>query len=212
MIRNVVSLFSPLRRGNPSRRARRPLAALFAGAALTLASGALAFGWTPLEFPEGDQRYLLEVRGPDGAMTMEIVLTDTGDAFDAATVLRIEREGLSRDALGEAAFGGGTLGMLAFGPMMLFGPSFVMLPMMLGDEDIRVRSEPMRIMGIGSLHMERTEEVAGLECVVIRFEPDNAGPDEVVEFAVAEGVPFPCITRYGSGDGAVEVRLLEATR
>lgn len=173
---------------------------------------ALAFRWTPLEFPEGDQAYTLELRtaGDSGEAQLaqiRIEITDTGGSYSVATTYTMNQENVAASDLGNAAFGTGMMGMFAFGPMLMFGPSFMMLPMMLGDEEIEVRSEPMRIMGMGRLSMSETVEVAGRECVVLRFEPDDGEP---VEIAVAENVPFPCYTRFDSGDGGVtEIRLID---
>lgn len=178
----------------------------------TTVGGALAFEWTPFEFPEGDQHYTLELTtgGADAqVVTIDIAIQASADGYDAVTTMTIDQSVASAAELGEVAFGGSALGMFAFGPMMLFGPSFMMLPMMMGQEDIHVRQEPIRIMGMGSLFMESTEQIAGHECVVMKLELDQT-PDEVMEFAVAEGVPFPCYTRFGQGDDAVEVRLVRA--
>lgn len=173
---------------------------------------ALAFRWTPLEFPEGDQAYTLELRAPGDSgeaqvAQIHIEITDTGGSYSVATTYTMNQENVAADDLSGAAFGTGMMGMFAFGPMLMFGPSFMMLPMMLGDEEIEVRSEPMRIMGMGRLSMSETVEVAGRECVVLRFEPDDGEPFEI---AVAENVPFPCYTRFDSGDGGVtEIRLID---
>jgi hypothetical protein len=96
--------------------------------------------------------------------------------------------------------------MFGFGSMMLFGPSFFILPMLLGEQDIAVQEAPIPVMGMGTLYMDREEVVAGQTCVVIRMELE--GGDEL-EFAVAEGLPLPCFSRYGSGSGAIEARLVD---
>ena len=172
---------------------------------------ALAFEWNIDQWPEGDQTYTLEIRQGDSGqvVTMTIVATNQGDTYDVATTMNITQTGVAQDELSSAAYGGNALGMFAFGPMVFYGPAFMMLPMMLGQEDIRVREEPMRVMGIGSITMDRTEMVAGRECVVLSFTADNE-PDVVMEFALAENLPFPCYSRYGSGSDAVEIRLISA--
>jgi hypothetical protein len=181
--------------------------------ALVLLGAAQAFTWEPFVFPEGDQSYTLEVVEADDipSSTIRIEIVDVGDGYDVTTTTTLQQTGVSQDDLQGAAFGGGAFGMFAMGPMMMFGPSFMMLPMMLGEEEIRVREEPIRVMGAGSLYMEEEVEVAGQRCVVLRFEPDQEGGGGF-EFAVAEGVPFPCYSRYGTGDDVVEIRLLEITR
>jgi hypothetical protein len=57
-----------------------------------------------------------------------------------------------------------------------------------------------------TMYMEREEVVAGHTCVVIRMELE--GGDEL-EFAVAENLPVPCFSRYGSGSDAIEARLID---
>jgi hypothetical protein len=49
--------------------------------------------------------------------------------------------------------------------------------------------------------------VAGLTCVVVRVEMTGYGEHTL---AVAEGVPFPCFSDYGEGDGRVRTRIIEA--
>lgn len=191
----------------PTRRLVATLGAL-------LVIGAVhAFTWEPFVFPEGDQSYTLEIVEADEipSTTIRIDIVDTGDGYDVTTTTTLQQTGVGQSELENAAFGGGAFGMFAMGPMMLFGPSFMMLPMMLGEEDIRVREEPMRVMGAGSLYMEEEVEVAGQSCVVLRFEPDQEGGGGF-EFAVAEGVPFPCYSRYGTGDDVVEIRLTDVQR
>jgi hypothetical protein len=181
--------------------------------ALSLAlPAAWAFQWEPFAFPEGDQHYTLEVRSVGGgeaapASVIDIVIRDTGGSYTVETTMTFVQEGVSSDDLANAAFGGSMLGTFMFGPMMLFGPTFMMLPLMLGQEDIRVRPEPMLVMGMGRLTMDRSETVAGRECVVLTFTPNDGEP---FEFALAEGLPFPCYSRYDSGDGMMEIRLVRA--
>lgn len=88
--------------------------------ALAVLSGALAFEWSPGEFPTGDQSYTLEFRFGEG----------------------------------------------------------------------------------------ESVQMAGYECVVIRLEMPQQDGD--FEFALAEDLPFPCFSRYGSGEGAFQMRLLSA--
>lgn len=180
---------------------------------LFLSSQAFAFKWNMGEFPSGNQAYTFEVRSGEGetaqAVTFDVVVTDTGGQFDVVTNMTINQKNVSQSDLSSAVFGGSSLGMFAFGPMILYGPSFMMLPMMIGEEDIAVRSEPMRVMGMGSIYMDKTEEVAGFECVVLRLEMDEEGSDPI-EFALAEGLPLPCYSKYGSGSDTIEIRLIKA--
>lgn len=177
-------------------------------AALVL-SAAHAFTWEPFAFPEGDQGYTLEIaqEGDGPVTTIDIDVTSTGDGFDVTTTTTVRQTGIAQEEVEDAMFGGG-FGLFAMGPMMMFGPSFMMVPMMLGEEEVRVRAEPMRMMGFGSVFMDREVEVAGRTCVVVRVVPDG-NPDGEFEFALAEDLPFPCYSRYGQGDDVVEVRLVE---
>ena len=176
--------------------------------ALALA-GVSAFQWTPFEFGPGDQHYTIEIRAGEAPVTtLDVTMLHRDDGFHVSTVLRFEQDGVAQDDLATAMFGGQALGMFGLGPMLVFGPSAMMLPMLLGEEEVRVREEPLRVMGFGSLHMEREEVVAGHTCVVMRLELDVG--DDVFEFAVAEGLPLPCFSRYGSGADQVEMRLLRA--
>ncbi len=183
--------------------------------AFTLVFSAFAFQWTPFEFPAGDQSYTLEVRTSsagesDQVITIDVDVTEQNGLYNIDTRYNFNQTGVSFDDLGEAVLGGSMFGMFAFGPMMMYGPSFMFLPMMLGNEDISVRSEPMRVMGMGRVYMDEAIEVAGRECVVIRLELDES-PDDPVEFALAEDLPFPCYSRYGDDEGGfVEVRLIRA--
>lgn len=181
--------------------------------AMLVLGWAQAFQWAPFEFPSGDQSYTLEIyQGADPeqpSTTLDIEVVDTGGTFDVTTDIRFEQRDVAPGNLQQAIFGGGFTGMFAMGPMMMFGPASMMLPMMMGEEDIRVRSEPIRVMGFGRMHMDREIEMAGHTCVVIRVESDaDGGPS--FEFAVAEGVPFPCYSSFGEGENAVEIRLVRA--
>lgn len=178
---------------------------------ITLSSYSLAFEWNFDQWPEGDQAYTLELRQGDSdqLVTMNIVVKDEGDSYDVMTTMTVNQSGIPRGDLGSAAYGGNALGMFALGPMAFYGPAFMILPMMLGQEDIRVRNEPMRVMGIGSITMDRSESIAGYECVIVSFTPDDS-PDEVMEFALAENLPFPCYSKYGSGSDTIEIRLISA--
>ena len=172
-------------------------------------TSAFAFQWAPFEFGPGDQRYTIEIRTGDAPVTtLEVTMLDRDDGFHVSTVMRFEQKGVRQADLGNAMFGGQALGMFGLGPMLVFGPSYMMLPMLLGNEEVRVREEPLRVMGFGSLFMEREEVVAGHTCVVMRLELD--GGDDSFEFAVAEGLPVPCFSRYGSGRDQVEMRLISA--
>ncbi len=187
------------------------------GLIVMVAIGSLAwaqggFIWSPDQFPEGDQRYVLEiVTGGDAGQLLQLAIdiTQTDAGYDAVTTITANQSGLSASDLSGAAFGGTMLGGLAFGPMMFFGPAFMMLPLMLGQQEIMVRDEPIVVMGLGNVYMPSAVEIAGHTCVEIRFEP-TGDASAVIEFGLAEGVPFPCYTRFGSGDDLVEMTLIEA--
>jgi hypothetical protein len=103
--------------------------------------------------------------------------------------------------------------MLGVRPMLLFGPSSFMLPMLIAQHDIAVRDAPIQVPGLGTLHMDREEIVAGHTCVVVRivFEGDDDFEEDgdVFEIAIAEDLPFPCFSRHGLLDEAVEAHLVE---
>jgi hypothetical protein len=177
---------------------------------LVASSWGAAFQWEPFDFPPGDQAYTFEIVLGDGSVTtVDVTMTAVGDGYDVATTMTTSLRGVRQGDLTNALFGAGAMGMFGFGPMLLFGPSSMMLPMLLGSDDIAVRDEPSTMPGFGSLSLEREEIVAGHRCVVMRLVLDNA-PDDSIEFAVAEGVPIPCFSRYGSGGDAIEMRLLRA--
>ncbi|MCA9839021.1 MAG: hypothetical protein KC422_19045 [Trueperaceae bacterium] len=174
-------------------------------------SQSFAFTWQFDQWPEGDHTYTLEIHQgeSDQVVTLTIDLKDTGGTYDVSTTMVINQTEVAPAELSTAAYGGEALGMFMFGPMIFYGPAFMMLPMMLGDEDIHVRSEPMRVMGMGSISMDHAETIAGYECVVLSFTTDDE-PDNVMEFALAENLPFPCYSKYGSGSDAIEIRLVSA--
>jgi len=180
-----------------------------------LCGSAFAFKWQPNQIPPGNHSYTLEMLSTqEGAdtqpVTVRIDFVEEGGSYTVNTTYHLSQKGVRPEALGDAMFGGSMLGAFAFGPMLMYGPAYMLLPMMLGEEDIRVRSEPMLVMGLGKLHMDKTEQVAGHECVVLRFESSD-GTSEPVEFALAEGLPFPCFSRYSNGNGSfTEVRLVSA--
>jgi hypothetical protein len=184
-----------------------PIFRRFVVACLVVAlGGAHAFQWTPFEFPPGDQGYTMEIVTEEGSSIVDIEMVESGGAYEVTTTMTLVQSGVDQDELSDAMFGGSGLAMFAFGPMMLFGPSFFLLPMLLGEEDIRVQDTPIRVMGMGTMYMDREEVVAGHTCVVIRMELEDG---EELEFAVAEGLPVPCFSRYGSGSDAIEARLIE---
>jgi len=168
--------------------------------------GAQAFQWMPFEFPAGDQGYTMEIVTEDGVSQIDIDIVERDGSYDVTTTMTFEQTGVPLGGLDDAMFGGAGFAMFGFGPMMLFGPSFFLLPMMLGQEEIKVQDTPIRVMGMGTMYMDREEVVAGHVCVVIRLEMDG---DDTLEFAVAENLPFPCFSRYGSGDDGLEVRLID---
>lgn len=192
---------------------RTPVLRALSIVALATLGVAWAFTWTPFAFPSGDQHYVLELRqGEDADAAVSVIdlqIRDVGGSYDVVTTLTLEQRGVSGDDLATAAFGGDAVGMLMFGPMVAYGPSFFILPMILGEEEVRVRAEPMRVMGMGSVTMDREVEVAGHTCVVVTYTPDG-DPSGVVEFALAENLPFPCYSVYGTGSDRIEVRLLRA--
>lgn len=168
--------------------------------------GAQAFQWTPFEFPPGNQGYTLEILTEEGTSTVDIDMVESGGSYEVTTTMTLVQSGVDQSALSDAMFGGSGLSMFAFGPMMLFGPSFFLLPMLLGEEDIHVQDTPIRVLGMGTMYMDREEVVAGHTCVVVRMELE--GGDEL-EFAVAEDLPLPCFSRYGSGSDRIEARLVD---
>jgi hypothetical protein len=182
------------------------LRALVATLACIAVGSAQAFQWAPLEFPAGDQGYTVEITSADGVSRIDVEMLDRDGTFDVTTTMTFEQTGVTADDLGGAMFGGGGLAMFGFGPMMFFGPSFFILPMLLGQEEIAVRDTPIVVAGFGTIYMEREEVVAGRTCVVIRMEFDGS---DTLEFAIAENLPIPCFSRYGSGADAVEARLVE---
>ncbi len=189
-----------------------PRKALLFTLILCLLSYGTAFDWSFGEWSSGDQQYSFEIYMGEGAdlatIAIDTFITDTGGQFDVVTNLRIEHTGVAPSDLTTIVMGGSSLGMFAFGPMLLYGPSFFMLPMMLGQEEIRIRSEPIRVMGMGNIYMDKSEMVAGFECVVLRLELDQ--DDSVMEFALAEDLPLPCFSRYGEGEDRIELRLTKA--
>jgi hypothetical protein len=165
-----------------------------------------AFQWTPFEFPSGDQGYTVQITSGEGVSLIDIVMIDRGGTFDVTTSMTFEQIGVAQDDLSGAMFGGAGPAMFGFGPMMLFGPSFFILPMLLGQEEIAVRDTPITVAGFGTIYMDREEVVAGRTCVVVRMEFDGS---DALEFAIAEDLPIPCFSRYGSGSEAFEARLVE---
>jgi hypothetical protein len=183
-----------------------PLRVFVAVVAGIVIGSAQAWQWAPLEFPDGDQGYTMQITSADGVSLIDVDMVDRGGTFDVTTTMTLEQTGVARDDLSGAMFGGAGLAMFGFGPMMFFGPSFFILPMLLGQEEIAVRDTPIVVAGFGTIYMEREEVIAGRTCVVIRMEFDGS---DALEFAVAEDLPIPCFSRYGSGADAVEARLVE---
>ena len=186
----------------------RLAAVLVSVLALLGSAPVLAFDWEPFVFPDGDQHYVVEIfQGQDAAapaMTLDVAIADTGDTFDVTTALTFDRRNVAPDDLQNAFFGGG----FGLGPALMFGPTFLILPMLLDGQDIAV-GEPVELPGLGVLHMDGEVEVAGHRCVEIRLEP-QAQTAVAMEFALAEDLPVPCYSRYGEGEDAVEVRLVRA--
>jgi hypothetical protein len=182
-------------------------------ALLGLFSCAFAFKWTFDQWPAGNQNYTFEVRSGEGdsaqVATFDVAITDTGGQFDVKTTMTVQQTGIAQSDLSGAAFGGSAIGMFAFGPMIFYGPAFMMLPMMLGEEDISVRPDPVSVMGMGKIYMDKSEQIAGHDCVVLRLEMEE-DKNSNMEFALADGLPIPCYSKYGTGSDAVEVRLVKA--
>ncbi len=191
------------------RRAIRTVVAV----ALLAAGSALAFTWNPDAFPTGNHTYSwdLTVDTSDGPQTavITIAITQKGDTYDTSTTMTVTQTGVAHDDLSTAALGGSMLGTLALGPMMVFyGPAFMMLPMLLGNEDIHVRTEPVRVAGMGSIYMDKSETIAGHECVVLRMEMDDGSAP--IEMALAEDLPFPCYSKYGDPGDQTTITLTKA--
>lgn len=181
---------------------------------MALAGWAGAFSWEFFEFPSGDQHYLFEIVIADDSDSsrslIDFVVKQNGELFDATTSITFEQYGIELDELGDAVFGGSSIGLMMFGPAMLFyGPGMFLLPIMLANEDIAVRETPIVQAGLGTIHMDRSEIVAGHECVVISFVPEDED-SAVLEFALAEALPFPCFSVYLDGDSRTTLRLLQA--
>lgn len=191
----------------PCARAFRQLLACLI--ALPFVGAALAFGWSPEIARPGDQRYLIEVRQgeADDATVhhVEIVLTDVGGAFDVAVSVRLLRAALAPSDVGRVLL---DLGPAAMSVLSAASANLVFVGYATVQSDVAVRDEPVELAGgIGRVHYEREEQVAGLTCVVVRAELTGYG--EYI-LALAEGVPFPCFSDYGEGGGRVTTRILEA--
>ena len=186
---------------------------VMAAFALLAGGSALAFNWSPDNFPTGSHSYTWEmsVEGGDGPQkaTIGLDITQNGDSYDTTTTMKVTQTGVAQGDLASAALGGSMLGAMGLGPMMVFyGPTFMMLPMLLGNEDIHVRSEPVRVAGIGTIHMDKSEQVAGHTCVVLRLELDDGSAP--IEMALAEDLPFPCYSQYGDEGARTTIRLTKA--
>jgi len=180
---------------------------------LALAGVAAAFSWEDTTFPEGDHHYVFEMEsdslGPGVTLRVEYSYKQVGGTYDTTSVTTVTTTGVEADELADGFMGGGAGAMLMFGPFLTFyGPAAFMMPFLLGGEDIHVRSEPIVKEGIGTVYMDRTETHAGLECVVVRLELEDE--DSVMEFGLAEGLPFPCFSRYGDEGDSTSMRLIEA--
>ena len=186
---------------------------VMAAVALLAAGSAFAFTWSPDAFPTGNHSYTWEmtVEGGDAPQkaTIGLDIVQKGDSYDTTTTMKVTQTGVAHADLANAALGGSFLGTLGIGPMMVFyGPAFMMLPMLLGKEDIHVRSDPVRVAGVGTIHMDKSETVAGHTCVVLRLELDDGSAP--VEMALAEDLPFPCYSQYGDAGDRTTIRLISA--
>ncbi len=179
-----------------------------------LATGsALAFTWNPDNFPTGNHSYTWEMtvdqgNGPEKA-TISVDIVQKGSSYDVTTTTKVTQSGVAHDDLASAALGGSMSGALAIGPMMVFyGPSFTMLPMLLGNEDIHVRKDPVRVAGMGSIYMDKSETIAGHQCVVLRLVMDDGSPP--IQMGLAADLPFPCFSQYGDTGDQTTIRLIQA--
>ena len=181
--------------------------------ALLAAGTAFAFKWNPDAFPTGSHSYTWEMtvdgeNGPQSA-TITVDITQKGKSYDTATTMKMTQTGVAHDGLSDAVLGGSMMTALAFGPLMMFyGPAFMMFPLLLGNKDIHVRSEPISVAGMGTITMDKSETVAGHECVVLRLQTDDESAP--VEMALAEDLPFPCYSQYGDEGDRTTIRLIEA--
>lgn len=92
---------------------------------------------------------------------------DDGGDFDAMSSARVEQRGVALSDLGAAVTGSGAFTTLAYGPMLLLGPAFYVVPM-IGSEGIARSPTPIRILGVGTLTIDREAQVAGPPCAVVR--------------------------------------------
>ncbi|HKI58207.1 MAG TPA: hypothetical protein VKA00_03180 [Trueperaceae bacterium] len=190
----------------------RTIIRLTAVVALFAAGSAFAFTWNPDSFPPGSHSYTwtMTVDQGDGPQTatITIAITQKGDTYDTTTTTQVTQTGVAKEDLSSAALGGSMMGTLAIGPMMVFyGPAFMMLPALLGNEDIHVRSEPVRVAGMGSIYMDKAETYAGHKCVVLRLQMDDGSPP--IEMALAEDLPFPCYSKYGEEGDQTTLELTQ---
>ncbi len=179
---------------------------------MLVGGSAAAFTLDMTAFPPGSHFYAFEITsdslGEGTVMRVEYDVRQNGDAYDITTTTRITNSGLQQGEVMDALGGGGALAMFMFGPSILFyGPAVFVLPLVLADQDVAVRQDPITVEGFGTLHMDRSERVAGLECVVLRYEPED--DTEPMEIALAEGLPFPCYSIYGEDDDRTTMRLVE---
>lgn len=166
-----------------------------------------AFQWEAFEFEERPQAYTIQILDAEGevVLTTDIDVVAAGDGFEVTTVQTTRRSVPAGEDIGDAVLGGGA-GLFGFGGAMFLGPAFMILPLVLADEEVAVRSEPIELPGFGMVYMDSTSEVAGTTCVDVRIEL-LAGEQAPIEVGLAEGLPYPCYSRYGEGEDAVEIRL-----
>jgi hypothetical protein len=185
---------------------RNPLATILATAGILAFSVAHAFSWMPFEFPDGNQGYTLEFTMAGETTTMDIDIVERNGSYEVTTTTKSTGKARYKEEISDILLGGGGgFGMMGFGALAMFGPAFMFMPMLMNDQDVRVRSEPIVVLGLGSIYMEREETIAGKRCVVIRMQLANT---ETIELAVAENVPVPCYSKYGTGGESMEVRLV----
>jgi hypothetical protein len=182
------------------------LRAFVAILACIVVGSAQAFQWTALEFPSGDQGYTVQITSADGVSVIDVDMVDRGGTFDVTTAMTFVQTGVARDDLSGAMFGGRGTGHVRVRSDDVLRPELLHPADAARPGGDRGAGHADHGDGFGTIYMEREEVVAGRTCVVIRMELDGS---DTLEFAVAEGLPIPCFSRYGSGSDAVEARLVD---
>lgn len=181
---------------------------------LALGGWSAAFSWDMGTYGGGSHFYAFEVTSDSSStgsvVRLEFDVRQTGATYSVTTSMSTSSDGVSQEGVIDAFSGGDALGMLMFGPMMLFyGPGLFILPFALGGQDVAVTSDVYVVAGMGKVRMDRTENVAGLECVVVTYEPTDDDDSGSIVFGLAEGMPFPCFSTYGGEGERTSIRLVE---